>query len=429
VKASNSSDVGGAVQLPELLERLAAAVTHPSVSQTKLLERLAGLRQRLLTERFQLAVLGQFKRGKSTLLNALLQVDVVPTGVIPVTAIPTFFVAGPAPRLNVSYVDGRCEERAVPDLTALRTQISGLVTEQHNPDNVLGINRVEVALTSSVLSHGVVLIDTPGVGSTFEHNTAAAHAALTECDAAIFVVSPDPPITDVEVQFLARIRPAVERLIVVLNKFDLVEVPDRPTVVGYLKRVLAAKAGLGSEVPVFCLSARRALSAIANNDASTRLESGFDDLEKHLTRFLTDEKQSALRAAVTAKAAALVAELSLEVQLQLSAARLPLEDLTRRVAAFDEATKAFEAERRRAHDLVEGDRRRAFTTLDAEAVRLFDQAKATLLTVLDGALARGADMEDAWLALAEPIRDFFATAFEQARREEAGRLTVSLGVH
>jgi len=66
--------------LPDLLSVAASSVTAPSTSQRKILERLDTLRERLTTERFQLAVLGQFKRGKSTVLNALLEQSVLPIG-------------------------------------------------------------------------------------------------------------------------------------------------------------------------------------------------------------------------------------------------------------------------------------------------------------------------------------------------------------
>jgi len=87
----------GNEQLGLLLTNAAASVTDPSPGQLQSLRRLDTLRQRLVADRFQLAVLGQFKRGKSTLLNAMLGTSVLPTAVVPLTAIPTFVEAGAAP--------------------------------------------------------------------------------------------------------------------------------------------------------------------------------------------------------------------------------------------------------------------------------------------------------------------------------------------
>jgi ribosome biogenesis GTPase A len=85
-------------------------IRTPSLTQTRVLERLNGLRERLATDRFQFAVLGQFKHGKSTVLNALLGQSVLPIGVVPVTAIPTFLEACATLRMCVTYLSGKVDE-------------------------------------------------------------------------------------------------------------------------------------------------------------------------------------------------------------------------------------------------------------------------------------------------------------------------------
>jgi hypothetical protein len=393
------------------------------------LERLEGLRQRLAADRFQLAVVGQFKRGKSMLLNALLGADALPTGVIPVTAIPTFLQAAPAPRLRVTYTAGRSEEFDADGPTALRKRLAAFVTEEGNPRNILGIARVEVFLPSELLARGVVLIDTPGVGSTFHHNSAAADAVLPECDAALFVVSPDPPITEVEIQFLARVRRTVARVIVVLNKIDALEPGERATAIAFLRRVLFEQAGLDAATPIFCLSGRHGLRARLAGDAHAVDASGLGELQTHLTQFLAHEKQATLRAAVARKASALVGELQLETEFHLKALRLPLADLEQRMTAFDQATRGFEAERRTAADLLAGDRLRAFEELEADAERLRSQGRAVFESELDRALVRGADAEQARAALAGTIVHFFDTARAETTAKVGKRLTATLHTH
>jgi ribosome biogenesis GTPase A len=120
-------------------------------------------------------VLGQFKRGKSTLLNALLGAPVLPTGVTPVTAIPTFIKAGPKAAARITFQDGK-----EPLLTSVEGEIPGIleryISEVKNPHNRLNVESAEIEVRSEFLDHGIVLIDTPGVGSTFVHNTRAAEA-------------------------------------------------------------------------------------------------------------------------------------------------------------------------------------------------------------------------------------------------------------
>ncbi len=259
--------------LTDLLTETAASVVSPSTSQAELFKGLEGLRQRLATDRFQLAVLGQFKRGKSTLLNALLGADALPTGVVPITAIPTFLQYAPTPRLRVTFAAGRFEESEA-DAPLLRERLSAFVTDEGNPRNLLGVVRVEAFLPSELLARGMVLIDTPGVGSTFHHNTAAAHDVLAECDAALFVVSPDPPITEVEVQFLACVRQMVGRIIVVLNKIDTVEPDEEVQIAAFLRSVLAEQAGLDTATPIFYLSGRYGLRARLAGDTDALRASG-----------------------------------------------------------------------------------------------------------------------------------------------------------
>jgi GTPase SAR1 family protein len=415
--------------LSDLLTETSASVVNPSASEEKLLKGLDVLRHRLVTGRFQLAVLGQFKRGKSTLLNALLGADALPTGILPVTAIPTFLREAPTTRLHVTFTAGCFEESHATSPQMLRERLSALVSETGNPHNVLGVSRVEVFLPSELLAHGLVLIDTPGVGSTFHHNTAGADAVLAESDAALFVVSPDPPITEVEVQFLARIREKVERVIVVLNKTDTLEPDEVEPVASFLRGVLAEQAGLDKATPIFCLSGRRGLRARLAGDLDTLKASGLAQLEAHLVQFLAQEKQATLRKAIVRKASALIGALQMETEIRLKALRLPLADLEQRIAAFDEAASRFEAERRAAADLLAGDRVRAFAELEEEAEKLRTQGRGTLVSVLDRTLGVGGDAEQARAALAETMISYFDAALVQTISEVGKRLATTLRTH
>jgi Dynamin family len=415
--------------LADLLTEAVVCIATPSASEAKLLERLETLRERLAVSRFQLAVLGQFKRGKSMLLNALLGADVLPTGVIPVTAIPTFLQFAPGWRLRVTFGADRTEQSEVDGPSALRERLAEIVTEAANPHNRLGVTRVDVFLPSALLARGVVLVDTPGVGSTFRHNTAAADAVLPECDAALFVVSPDPPISEVEVEFLARVRKTVARLIIVLNKIDTLESEDRVTAAAFLRRVLSEQQCAEPAVPIFCLSGRAGLRARLAGNAHAVTASGLLELEAHLVQFLTHEKLATLRVAVARKAAALLGELKLEKEFHLKALSLPLEDLERRMAAFDDASARFEAERRTAADLLAGDRIRLLHELEADAERLRTEARALLLTELDKALARRAAADEVRAALGGTIIQFFDTELAQIREQVGKRLAAMLQTH
>ena len=194
-------------------------------------------------------MLGQFKRGKSTLLNALLGAPVLPTGVTPVTAITTFIRAGPRTSARISFNDGK-----EPILTSIEGEIPSLleryISETENPRNRLNVERVEIEVRSEYLDQGIVLIDTPGVGSTFLHNTQTAEAVLTECDAAVFVISADPPITEVEVGYLGKVKDLIPKIFFALNKIDLLDPRETSIAERFLADVLKEQSSLAQPVRI-----------------------------------------------------------------------------------------------------------------------------------------------------------------------------------
>jgi hypothetical protein len=133
---------------------------------------LLAARSRVAEDRFNLVVLGEFKRGKSTLINALLGREVLPTGVVPLTSVVTVIRAGEHDGLAILFTDGREEERPLQEL-------ADYVTEASNPANVRGVELARVALDHELLRAGLELVDTPGIGSIHSHNTEIARSVIT----------------------------------------------------------------------------------------------------------------------------------------------------------------------------------------------------------------------------------------------------------
>jgi len=165
--------------------------------------RLGELAEKLRLEQFNLVVMGQFKRGKSTLINALIGAGILPTSILPLTSIVTILQFGETEKAVVHYLNDERREIGF-------DEIPKFVTERENPENKLGVKDVEVYYPSDFLKDGVRIIDTPGVGSVFQHNTDVAYSFLPYVDAGIFIVTSDPPMGEAEQNFLkkrARIRP------------------------------------------------------------------------------------------------------------------------------------------------------------------------------------------------------------------------------
>ncbi len=129
------------------------------------------------------------------------------------------------------------------------------MTEEGNPGNWRGVARVVARLHTPLLDEGVRLVDTPGVGSVHEHNTLATDAYLPSLDAAVLVVSADPPISKAERAFLERVVEHAVRLFVVLNKADYLAPGELERIVAFTERVVQEVAP-DWPGPVYTLSAR-----------------------------------------------------------------------------------------------------------------------------------------------------------------------------
>ena len=417
-----------AERLPELLSEATSAVPDPSAAAAKIISRLEQLSMRLAEQRLHLAVLGQFKRGKSTLLNALLGASILPVAVTPLTAIPTFIRAGEAFQLRTVRLSGEAEDVAASTADDLHALLDERVTEAKNPNNHLGLARVEVSAPTQLLQKGVTLIDTPGVGSTYQHNTETAEAVLPECDAALFVVSLDPPITATELEYLSHIRATAPRIILIVNKVDVIDEADRKAGIDFLRRVAADDAGL-KEAPLFCVSARNALKAKAAGDRKALAESGLPELEDYLANFIAKEKLQALAQAVAGKAETLVGELKFDVESNLSTLRMPIHELSERVAMFDESARRFESERNIASDLIAGDRKRVLAELDGDAQELHHHMLESMLKEMMGELDAGEPESLIVERLSERLPRLFQEEFKRFEAKVRGRFTDTLGVH
>lgn len=332
---------------------------------------------RLDEGRFRLAVLGQFKRGKSTLLNALLHEPLLPTGILPVTAIPTTLRYGPERHVRISFRDGRCEDYNG-SLEHLQAILARYVSEQENPANRFGVAQVDVEHPAALLAQRVEIMDTPGIGSTVLHNTRTAQAMVPVCDGALVVLSPDPPITEVEVQFLKAVREAATRVILVLTKADLLAPYEHQPLLTFLQKVLRTDAGFSGQERIFLVSARQALEVSTPDGPSLQAQGGISELESFLAEFLLTEKRAVLHDAIQRKGARLIRETLFSLDLQRKIIDLPREDLARRAERFEAHLAKIDRERVYLHDRVRGDHQRLLKEVEQRAAILSQHAQEAL---------------------------------------------------
>jgi GTPase SAR1 family protein len=255
----------------EVLSGLASADERAAIDE---------MRARVATRRLRVLVGGEAKRGKSTLVNRLLDRDVLPVGVIPVTAIVTTVYRDRDAAdefLVVQFLDGRQSRHELAEL-------ADFITEQGNPNNQRQIRGVDVLVGAGIIDrYDVELVDTPGTGSVFEHNSRAAHDALDTLDAAIFVVTADPPISAAERDLLRDVTARSVRTFVVLNKADQLGEDDLCQATEFTERVCADVIG---EFERYLAANARSDAELALRGHLTRLASGLLDAARLTERGL-----------------------------------------------------------------------------------------------------------------------------------------------
>ncbi|HUJ70873.1 MAG TPA: dynamin family protein [Verrucomicrobiae bacterium] len=379
--------------------------------------RLDQLQQRLQEERCHLAVLGQFKRGKSTLINALLGAPVLPAAVVPLTSIPTFLHGGEELTARVIFETNKPEQRfAGSDADALAKFLDGFVTEDANPHNRLGVQQVEVTYPARVLREGLALIDTPGIGSTFRHNTEATLNFLPQCDAALFVVSADPPVTEVEIEFLKLVRGKLARVFFILNKVDYLDADERNTAVAFLQRMLQEQAGFESPT-VFGASARHGLNARQAGDVDGWQHSGMAEIEHRIVQFLLTEKTDVLNQALCRQADDILAGIQSRLELTSRSLQLPLSDLDNRVRQFEQNLTHVEEQRIVFMERLSQEAKRLTKSIDEYTDKLLPKSFEFLHGIVHACEARegaGWSEDSTRKAIAEAIPGFFEREFGAA---------------
>jgi GTPase SAR1 family protein len=269
-------------------------------------QQIRTLLTRLAAGRFQLAVIGQFSRGKTTLMNALLGGAYLPTGALPMTSVVTTVRYGVRARALVrSYAAALPMEVPVADVARFVARASAERTRTQ-------VTSVEVEIPAELLRLGFEFIDTPGVGSAIAANTATTLRYLPQADAVVFVTGFDSALTGTETEFLTTAAGQSGKLFLVINKRDLVTQGDAAEVTSYVRRW--ASASLPAEPPVFGISALHALNGAVSSDVQQIADSGIGPLRDALTRFLTAEQGRVALANVAAAAAGLVARQRRDLQ-------------------------------------------------------------------------------------------------------------------
>lgn len=305
------SDAKAVAGVLELGVKAATAYGRPDLAA-----RLSVLLDRLGRDDVHVYVVGDYKTGKSTLVNALVGAEVCPVDDGIATTVPTMIRHAPQPTAQAVFepeaADGEPVTRDVEF-----ADVADLVSEAGNPANRRRIRLVEVGVPQPVLASGLVLVDTPGVGGLASPESAATLAAATGADAVMFATSAAQELTQPEVDLLEAVTASCPRAITVLTKTDIYPAWRR---IAELDRKHLAHRDIA--VDVVPVSSEIRQQALAAGDAALNEESGFLELATRLREDVID----AVRGGVAGEAAQAVVSVAQQIAAGFEAEREVLAD-------------------------------------------------------------------------------------------------------
>ena len=193
------------------------------------------------------AILGRFKSGKSSFLNSLIGKDIVPVGILPLTAIITRIRYGNKDKAEVISLDGKIKSINIADLP-------DYIAEERNPENIKNIDRVDITLSVLKDYKNIQFVDTPGMGSVHQHNTETSRSWMPRAGAAFLAISIDHPLSEDDIELLRELEKHTPEVHILLTKIDIVSSKEVEIVIRFMRAQIRQK--LNKETHIFSFSNR-----------------------------------------------------------------------------------------------------------------------------------------------------------------------------
>lgn len=263
------------------------------------------VRDRLQNHVFSVGIMGEFKRGKSTVINALLGQNVVPADILPCSATLNYIRWSPDKNAEIHFKDGSIQTVAVEELTNYVTKITA-----ESEEMAATVDHAVVHYPCMFCQNGVQIVDTPGLNDD-DRMTAISEQVIPTLDAIIMVLAVDSPFSKSEAEFVRNkvMTSDLGRIIFVVNKIDYVDEDEVDRVLDAIRKKIetsvlektaavygkdseeykATRSKLG-EIRLLPISARNALKGRVKNDRRKYEESGYPEFETMLSKLLTEER-------------------------------------------------------------------------------------------------------------------------------------------
>ncbi len=233
-----------------------------------------------------LAALGQFKVGKSSFLNSLMNQHLLPVGNIPVTSVITRVKYGPDERAVATFLNGSIKEITL-------SEIEQYVSESLNPENRKQVLLLDIESPSLVGIKEIRFVDTPGIGSVWRHNTETTTGWFPETGGVLFLISAERPISESELSLLKDVYRYTPQIAIVITKSDLYSKEKLLEIRAFTADVI--RKNFDRDFPIFLYSTIK--DASRYNEELRKLmlfpltanrDNAFNDILKHKMNALAD---------------------------------------------------------------------------------------------------------------------------------------------
>lgn len=259
------------------------------------------------------AILGQFKAGKSSFINSVIQESVLPVGVVPVTTVISRLQYGPEKKAIVTFFDGTRSEVDI-------NRLDEFTSEAKNPSNQKNVEIVDIELPSLKDYPGVRLVDTPGLGSVFAYHHATSENWLPEVGAALLAISSDRPLSENDLQLIRELAQHTPNIIILLTKTDLLTPDQQQEVTDFFIKTL--KREINRDFPIFMFSTKNGVEKYRKRFEAEILLKLSDNRDFEFGKILQYKKQSLVKSCLS------YLDLALKTSLQTDQDR---EELRRQV--------------------------------------------------------------------------------------------------
>ncbi|CAN5378912.1 hypothetical protein BH11CYA1_BH11CYA1_22720 [soil metagenome] len=392
------------IQVASILSELGIERKEPALAK-----RASDFCQKVESATFNLAVVGEFKRGKSTLVNALIGANLLPMAVIPLTSIATIISFADATKIIVKFANNKTIEIS-------ENNLINYVTEGGNPNNEKLVSSVAIEFSASLLKDGVRLIDTPGIGSAFQQNTNTTYDYLPEIDAAIFLFSADQPASQVELAFLKDVNGFAPKTFLVQNKIDHLSPDELEQSLNYLRQTVSAH--FQGDAKIYPISAKLALARKLNarlNIKTAENNDGFDFLEKEIVDFLVNGKAQTLIKSSSQRLAKEIASTKRLLELEQHSRQLPLSALQEAIKAFAVAADSIRQEQSDAEFIIKGEADNLVRDIGKDLSAFVETRQNSVIDSINHAIASNENLgkADMIAALRQSLFEQIQTIFDQ----------------